>query len=37
MAAKITFLTDFRLGVELVKDAVCFFGKIYYIVVGEVV
>ena len=29
MAAKITFLTPFRLGVELVKDAVCFFGKIY--------
>ena len=29
MAAKITFLTNFRLGVELVTDAVCFFGKIY--------
>ena len=29
MAAKIMFLTDFRLGVELVRDAVCFFGKIY--------
>ena len=29
MAAKITFLTNFRLGVELVRDAVCFFGKIY--------
>ena len=23
-------LTNFRLGVELVRDAVCFFGKIYY-------
>ena len=22
-------LTNFRLGVELVRDAVCFFGKIY--------
>ena len=29
MAAKITFLTNFRLGVELVRDAVCFYGKIY--------
>ena len=29
MAAKITFLATFRLAVELVKDAVCFFGKIY--------
>ena len=29
MAAKITFLTNFRLGVELVRDAVYFFGKIY--------
>ena len=29
MAAKITFVTNFRLGVELVRDAVCFFGKIY--------
>ena len=29
MAAKITFLTNFRLGVELVRDATCFFGKIY--------
>ena len=33
MAAKITFLTNFHLGVELVRDAVCFFvcffGKIY--------
>ena len=29
MAAKSTFLTNFRLGVELVRDAVCFFGKIY--------
>ena len=28
MAAKIMFLTNFRLGVELVRDAVCFFGKI---------
>ena len=28
MAAKVTFLTNFRLGVELVRDAVCFFGKI---------
>ena len=31
MATKITFLTNFRLGVELVRDAVCF------LVVGEVV
>ena len=30
MAAKITFLTSFRLGIELVRDAVCFFGKLYY-------
>ena len=30
MAAKITFLTNVRLGVELVRDAVCFFGKIYW-------
>ena len=30
MAAKITFLTNFRLGVELVRDAVCFFEKLYY-------
>ena len=29
MAAKITFLTKLLLGVELVRDAVCFFGKIY--------
>ena len=29
MAAKITFLTNFGLGVELVRDAVCLFGKIY--------
>ena len=29
MAAKITFSTYFRLGVELVSDAVCFFGKSY--------
>ena len=29
MAAKITFLTNIRLGVELVIDAVFFFGKIY--------
>ena len=29
MAAKITILTNFRLGVELVRDAVCFYGKIY--------
>ena len=29
MAAKIRFLTNFRLGVELVRGAVCFFGKIY--------
>ena len=29
MAAKMKFLTSFRLGVELVIDAVCFFGKIY--------
>ena len=30
MATKITFLTYFRLGVELVRDAACFFGKLYY-------
>ena len=24
------FLTDFHLGVELVRDAVCFFGNTYY-------
>ena len=29
MAAEITFLTKFRLGVGLVIDAVCFFGKLY--------
>ena len=29
MAAKIMSFTNFRLGVELVRDAVCFFGKIY--------
>ena len=29
MAAKIMFLTNFRLGVELVIDAVFFFGKMY--------
>ena len=29
MAAKIKILTNFHLGVELVRDAVCFFGKIY--------
>ena len=29
MAAKIMVLTNFRLGVELVRDVVCFFGKIY--------
>ena len=29
MLAKITFLTHFRLGLELVRDAVCFFGKLY--------
>ena len=29
MAAKITFLTHFCLGVELVRGAVCFFGKLY--------
>ena len=29
MAVKITFLINFRLGVELVKDAVCFCGKLY--------
>ena len=23
------FLTNFRLGIELVRDAVCFCGKIY--------
>ena len=26
---KIMFLINFRLGVELVRDAVCFFGKLY--------
>ena len=30
MATKITFSTNFRLGVELVRDAVCFIVKIYY-------
>ena len=29
MATKITFLTNFLQGVELVRDAVCFFEKIY--------
>ena len=29
MATKITFLTNFLLGEELVRDAVCFFEKIY--------
>ena len=29
MAAKITFLSNFGLGVELVRDLVCFFGKLY--------
>ena len=29
MAAKIAFLTNFRLRVELVRDAVYFFGNIY--------
>ena len=29
MAAKIMFLPNFHLGVELVRDAVCFFGKLY--------
>ena len=29
MATQITFLTNFRLGVELVIDAVLYFGKIY--------
>ena len=29
MTTKITCLTNFRLGVELVRDAECFFGKIY--------
>ena len=29
MATKITVLANFRLGVELVRDVVCFFGKIY--------
>ena len=28
MATKITFLTYFRTGVELIRDAVCFFGKL---------
>ena len=27
MAAKIRFLTNFRLGVELVRDAICFFKE----------
>ena len=30
MATKITFLTNFLLGVELVRDALRFFEKIYY-------
>ena len=29
MAAKMTCLTNFRQGIELVRDAVCFFGKLY--------
>ena len=29
MATEITFLTNFRLGVDLVRNAVCFFGKSY--------
>ena len=29
MAAKITVITNFRLGVELVRDAVCVFEKSY--------
>ena len=29
MAAKITILTTFHLGVELVRDTVCFLGKVY--------
>ena len=29
MTAKIKLLTNFHLGVELVKDAVCFVGKLY--------
>ena len=29
MAAKIAFLTNFRLRVKLVRAAVCCFGKLY--------
>ena len=29
MTAKITCFTHFRLGVEKVRDTVCFFGMIY--------
>ena len=29
MAAKIVFLTNFCLGVEIVRYAVCVFGKLY--------
>ena len=29
MATKNSFLTNFRLGVEIVIDAVCFVGNIY--------
>ena len=36
MAAKIKFLTNFCLGVELVRDAVLFFWKVI-LVVGDVV
>ena len=29
MAAKIKLLTNVLLGVDLVRDALCFFGKLY--------
>ena len=29
MTAKISILTNFRLGVDLVRGAVCFFRKLY--------
>ena len=32
MATKLTFLTIFCLGVELVRDEECFFGKSYYVI-----
>ena len=36
MAAKIMYLTNFRLGIELVRDEACFFGLVI-LVVGDVV